>query len=250
MESLPEYGDLGWQNSYDFGKILKGKNIPIDYIAPNTISHQYVPGKGRGMIATRDIFPQEVLIIDHMIYGHESLENMTEGIVYGENTSTHLVEPGNKMKLISKFLKLLKFDGLLVKKLLLLESRSYFELESNNKLPLIQDLEWMGYRSLDYTLSPFLPQTPMEMGVDAGQITFKLIESILNINEFGWADNNSKLNSGAGLGLRLCLFNHEDDAGCKRIAIGDAVVLISKRQIKKGEEISILYGDNVAKWGL
>ena len=52
--------------------------------------------------------------------------------------------------------------------------------------------------------------------------------------------------------LRVCLFNHSGVPNCEGLSIGDALAIFSVRDIKKGEELTILYdteGGSHSRWG-
>lgn len=51
--------------------------------------------------------------------------------------------------------------------------------------------------------------------------------------------------------LRVCLFNHSEVPNCEGLPIGEALVIFSVREIKKGEELTILYdteGGSHSRW--
>ena len=249
LECLPQFDDLGWTKTYSIG--VKGNNLPIDYIAPDAMVHKYVFGKGRGLVANRDIYQQEVLIVDRMIKSIKGEDYNEKGFVFAMNTKTRIIETEQQAKLISKFLGLVKHNGLLAKKLLQLESRKHHMIFDDNQLPLIDNLEEMGHRALSYEIPPFLPQTPKQAKVDIGKLTFKFVEAVIGINEFGW-EGGSKIptigQKGKSLMTRVSLFNHDFEPNCRVFAMGDAMVVVSQKTIKKGEELTILYGEDVTKW--
>ena len=249
LECLPQFDDLGWTKTYSIG--VNGNNLPIDYIAPDAMVHKYVFGRGRGLVANRDIYQQEVLIVDRMIKCIKGEEYKENGFVFAMNTKTRIIETEQQAKLISKFLVLVKHNGLLAKKLLQLESRKHHMLFNGNQLPLIDNLQEMGHRALSYEIPPFLPQTPKQAKVDVGKLTFKFVEGVIGINEFGWEDGSDMPTigqKGKSLMTRVSLLNHDFKPNCRLFAMGDAMVVVSQCTIKKGEELTIQYGEDVTKW--
>eukprot|EP00111_Clytia_hemisphaerica_P006070 TCONS_00017591-protein len=135
LECLPQFANIGWKPTYTVG--LEGKNLPIDYCVSEAMEHGFIPGRGRGLIARRDIFEHEVLIVDRMICSKRGDHGAEDGVVFSMNTKTHVVEYQQKRKLVTKILELSKYDGSFAKKLLCLENQprqAIFE-----KLPLISD---------------------------------------------------------------------------------------------------------------
>ena len=247
LECLPQFEDLGWEKTYSIG--VEGNNLPIDYIAPDAMTHEYVFGKGRGLVASRDIYPQEVLIIDRMIKSMKGEEYEEKGFILAMNSKTRKIEPEQRAKLISKFLVLVRHNGLLAKKLLQLEWRKHNLIFQREQLPLVDDLRWMGHRAMSFDIPPFLPQTPKQVKVDIGKVTFKFVEGVIGINEFGWEPGQQMLgHEGESLMTRISLFNHAFEPNCRLFAMGDAMVVVSQREIKKGQELTLKYGEDVTKW--
>ena len=258
LECLPQFEDVGWDKTYSIGVEDKGgkNDLPIDYVALDALRHVYVPGKGRGLVACRDIHAQEVLVIDRMVLKCTKGDmNEDKGFVLSMNTKTRLIEPEQRAKLISRLLRLVKHNGLLAKKLLLMEWRKHHRIFKDKPLPLVEDLQWMGHRAMSFDLGPFLPQTPSQVGVDVGKVTFKFVEGLIGINEFGWHTSDSKVSNDAFFGqkgvsvmTRVSLLNHDFNANCRHFAMGDCMVVVAQRDIKEGQELTLKYGEDVNKW--
>ena len=150
-ESLVSFGEEQMAPEEILGALLKGaheieegnfklkENLPNDFIESNSIKHQYVDGKGRGLVACRDILPHKLLMIDRAI--SFNLKNE----IFLLNFSEKEADWDEDSKLCSILLNLAKHDGLLVQKLLLLENRRLAIDQSSDEqlLPLIENLQ--GY---------------------------------------------------------------------------------------------------------
>jgi len=229
-------------NEAEKGNFELKENLPNDFIQRNAIEHRYVDGKGRGLVAARDILPNELLMIDRSIH----YESNNEMLLL--NYSKKEVDVNGKLELCSDLLNIAKHDGLLVKKLLLLEHRrAVIDQNSDEQLPLIDDLHWMGYRAISFLIPPFLPQTPLQVGVDSGLFTFKRVESVLKTNVFAFKKRDHIINKITTLMLRVSLFNHRSPPNCIHMCSGNAMAIFSREHIRKGEELFIDYGEGYGK---
>jgi len=225
---------LEMQDSFKVREVLKNENIQIDYLAPRTIRHDHITGKGRALIATRDISNGELLLVDHMIYIQSSS---------GESASALDFKIDDSNELSERLMKLTRYDGLLARKFLLLETKKKIPATADQRLPLVTDLEWFGYRSFSYLIPPFLPQTPYELRIEDGAVSCDLIRRLLDTNVFGWGEQpDGNTYKAKVFMLRMRLFNHSDNPNCTNQLVGDAAVVYAARAIKKGEELCINYG--------
>eukprot|EP00111_Clytia_hemisphaerica_P003629 TCONS_00010354-protein len=220
------------------------ENIDIDYIAKDLLRNVYIDGKGRGLVATSKIKAGTLLVVDHMIYSNFKFDRM-------EFTQSH--EVGKKVNfadrnsLISKLLNLFQYDGLLGRKFQMLYHQRYLE-SDHHSLPLIEDLPGFAYRSLSPNLSPFLPQTPSEVGVDTTRLTRGYIQSVLDANVFRWGIEAEygglKEQEGTALLLRISLFNHDVNPNCVQSLIGETLAVFALRDIDKGDELTLFYSQS------
>jgi len=212
-----------------------GKELINSFIERNAIKHQYVAGKGRSLVAAGDIQQNKLLIIDQPLNYKFTKE---------ECSSTAL------FKLAYKLIHRAKQDGLLAKKLLLLEySRATIHKDSDeHDLPLIDDLHWMGYRSFSFQIPPFLPQTPLQVGVDSEVLTLERVLGVLDTNTFVINDIEEHNSMTIHLMLRTSLLNHSNKPNCTKVNSGSGeAMLFSSTFIKKGEELFIDYGEGYWK---
>ena len=220
--------------------------VPSDYLCPDIMEHCYISGKGRGLRAKRGIFKGEVLVVDHPIVSQTNKSSF--GLFF--DTSREIVHSSSQRDLGNTLIRLVKYNGLLAKKLLLLDRKR--DGSKADDLPLISDLDWMAYRKLSYDVPPFLPQTPEEAGVDKSLLTPELFNNVIFKNCFEWGVLEEKMDRGTALTLRISLFNHDDDPNCAHFPLGDVFIIMANKDIQKEEELTIKYNerDKMAQWGL
>lgn len=235
--------------------VTKNSEIPGDFLQPNTIEHCYIECKGRGLKAKREIQQDEIILIDHPICSPfvkgptSSSEAVDEIASFYLDDSKKISLSKSTLSLEKHILSLIVFDGLLAKKILLLETKKFEFItevtEESTELPLV-DLDWMAYRKLCHHIPPFLPQTPEEVGVDIGRLTDSFVNDVI-------ANNSIQHRSRPALFLRLSLVNHDMDANCICLQIADCKLFIAVKDIPEGEELTMTYSENpkvLANWGL
>ncbi|XP_065062307.1 uncharacterized protein LOC135689112 [Rhopilema esculentum] len=268
LARLAAMGDLSLLNLYDgrnnsyrvvanalnksFPKTLEAAEansnvkVPSDYLCPDTMEHCYISGKGRGLRAKRGILKGELLVVDHPIVSQKNKSSFDVSI----DTSRDIAASSSQRNLENKLIRLVKYNGLLAKKILLLDRKR--DGSKADDLPLISDLDWMANRKLSYDVPPFLPQTPEEAGVDKSLLTPELFNNVIFNNCFAWGVLEEEMDRGTALTLRISLFNHDDDPNCTHFPIGDAFTIMAIKDIQKEEELTIKYNerDEMARWGL
>ena len=253
------YGKSFSENLKEFA----GVEICGDYVNSQLLEHRYIEGKGRGLIAQRNIKPGELILVDHPI----SIGGFT---VNGENEQIHSqsfqlttmhdknrsIKSKSHYHLLSKILQLISWDGILARKLSLLEYRGKIN-PNDEKIPLI-DLKEMAYQRLSYEVLPFMSQNPSIVGFNTEKLSKNFIDNILEINTFDWGGfTECSLMRGSALFLRISLFNHSAVPNCDTLPVGDADAVFCATDIEKGEELTLHYfaggGKNkinsFAKWG-
>ncbi|XP_065062258.1 uncharacterized protein LOC135689070 [Rhopilema esculentum] len=219
--------------------------VPSDYLCPDTMEHCYISGKGRGLRAKRGIFKGELLVVDHPIVSQGTKSSSSAIFVDESRQQCYFA---SEINLESKLVSLVKYNGLLAKKLLLLDRKR--DGTKADDLPLISDLEWMAYRKLNDDVPPFLPQTPEEAGVDKSLLTPDIIRNVISNNCFKWGWQEERIPKEVALALTVSFFNHDDDPNCSQFPVGDALTIVAVEDIQKGEELTIMYRkrDEMAKW--
>ena len=258
------------QNYFVYGKSFSeilnefaGVEICGDYVNSQLLEHRYIEGKGRGLIALRNIKPGELILVDHPISIGDFTVNGKNEQIHSQSiqlTTMHAKNRSVKKKshyqLLSKILQLISLDGILARKLSLLEYRGKIN-PSDEKIPLI-DLKEMEYQRLSYEVLPFMSQNPSIIGFNTEKLSKSFIENILEINAFDWGDfTECKWLRGSALFLRISLFNHSAVPNCDTLTIGDAMAVFCATDIEKGEELTLHYlagcdksqKNSFAKWG-
>ena len=253
------YGKSFSENLKEFASV----EICGDYVNSQLLEHRYIEGKGRGLIAQRNIKPGELILVDHPI----SIGGFT---VNGENEQIHSqsfqlttmhdknrsIKSKSHYHLLSKILQLISWDGILARKLSLLEYRGKIN-PNDEKIPLI-DLKEMAYQRLSYEVLPFMSQNPSIVGFNTEKLSKNFIDYILEINTFDWGGfTECSLMRGSALFSRISLFNHSAVPNCETLPVGDAMAVFCATDIEKGEELTLHYlagGDkskrnSFAKWG-
>ena len=223
-----------------------------DFTKMNSLKHVFVPGKGRGIIATKNIKQNELVLVDHPIQVMGSGDYMQ--IVLNINAKTKKMDTKSSLDLVSKLHALIKYDGLLARKLLSLDPGSNKDEET--KLELV-DLECMGYHQLSTQgIYPFFPQFPnfvtFYAGKDISMLNHTFVDGIVRNNSFQWApwvfDQNK---SGSCLPLRASLFNHSSTPNCIYVPLKDSMAVFAITAINAGDELTIRYRDkDLTHWGI
>ena len=234
--------------------ITKDVQVPGDFVHPNTIKHAYVTGKGRGVIAQRFIKCGELILIDHPIQSPTSkiLDNC---VSLDRDINSSISAITSQIDLKKTILALIRYDGLLAKKLSLLETKKCQSIseEINKDQSLLIDLDWIGYHNLCHHISPFLPQTPKEVGVDIGYLTEGFVKKVVEKNCFSCPVTDKSVHQLSSLYLNVSLFNHDKFPNCGHVNIGNAKVVQAIRDIYEGEELTISYGEGEIlqlRWGI
>ena len=245
-------------------KEFAGVEICGDYVNSQLLEHRYIEGKGRGLITRRNIKAGELILVDHPLsIGGFTVNGKNEQIhsqsfqlttMHAKNRS---IKKKSHYQLLSKILQLIRLDGILAKKLSLLEYRGKIN-PNDEKIPLI-DLKEMAYQRLSHEVLPFMSQNPSIVGFNTDKLSKSFIENILEINAFDWGDfTECSLLRGSALFLRISLFNHSAVPNCDTLPVGDAMAVFCATDIKKDEELTLHYlaggdeskGNSFAKWGL
>lgn len=215
-----------------------------DFTKQEKMEHVYIRGKGRGILALRDIKEGEVLLIDHPVVGKGTDPCETKTFRRAFNFNRNVAISDGELKLTTALLSLVKHDGLLMKKLLCLEHNPNVSSHTSS-LPLV-DLEQFSYRHLDETVPPFLCQTNEVLGNDTNAINQVVIENIVSVNTFahGSIDSIDDFCNGSALCMRISLFNHDDEFNCRVLPFADSLVLFAIKDIPEGIELTIFYNDN------
>ena len=225
----------------DYLKSVAEKGIPGDFVNTDVLEHAYIKRKGRGMRAISDITEGELLVLDHPVAlgstdaDGKGNDGFSFTAVLNFNNDSSMLK--SECELANRILHLINFNGLLTKKLMLLKTRRKFSYDE--KLSLV-DLKWMAYQNLSFEVLPFLPQHPRIVGCDTDKISPSLVRDIIKVNAFGWGSTpKHELEKEVALFLRLSLFNHDDESNCCYARVGDSIAVLSKRNIKKNEELTI-----------
>ena len=159
---------------------------------------------------------------------------------YTLNATTKECSIKPKLGLVTKILSLIEHDGLLGKKLLLLDAGG--KLEDHKMLDLI-NLESMAYWGLSLDVLPFLAQTPDLLDCNIIQLSEKFVRNVVNLNMFGSILSENS----CSLCLRVSLFNHSYKPNCFQINLGDSMAVFALCDIEKGDELTIAYVNDAEK---
>ena len=230
--------------------LIESASVEIrgDYINSRLVEHRYIEGKGRGVVAMKDIKKGKLILVDHPVsvggitsINENECEMWRDHDIHAKNRK---IRGEQFYQLVSKILQIVNFDRVLAKKLTLLEYRGKVGV-TDDKIPLA-DLKEMGYQNLSYDVLPFISQNQDVSCSNTDKISKSFVEKVVEINAFqGKYSAELKLLRIYALFLRISLFNHSSIPNCTRMAIGDAMAVFSATDIKKGEELTILYlGDD------
>ena len=227
----------------DYLKTAAGKEIPGDFVNTKVLEYAYIKHKGPGFRAISDISIGEVLVLDHPValssFDAEAKEDDEFSITAVMNSKNTMLK--SQLELAKRILHLIKFDGLLTKKLMLLKTLQ--KISDDEKLPTV-DIKWMAHQNLSFEVLPFLPQHPRIVGCDNKKLTSSHVRDLIKVNGFGLGSTpKCKMAKRVALYLRLSLFNHDDKYNCFHVRVGDSIAVISNRDIKKHEELTIRYID-------
>ena len=223
----------------------KSNCLVSDFILADALEHTFVEGKGRGILATRNIKSGELILVDHPIACRGINPLDTNAHACSRNFKTRLEHNSGHVNLIAKLLNLVKHDAILTKKLMCLESRS------NGEIPLVRDLSLFGYRQLSFDVLPFLTQSHDHVSVEDREIVDdSFVKNLLDVNAFEHdVVDKDAFSRGRALCLRVSLFNHDELFNCRVLPFGESVVLFAIKEIPKGSELTICYSNDGAKWG-
>ena len=239
IELMKKFTEVSKQRSALDGIMsIKDEVVPTDFLNANAMQHVFITGKGRGLVAARDIRHSELLLVDHPVIN----DTKNPSISITSNATTKIITEKDESGLIRKILSLIEYDGLLGKKLLLLDTRG--KIEDCKILDLI-DLDSMAYWNLSLDVLPFLAQTPKVLGCDIGQLSEAFVHKVVSINRIGLG--LSKSEKASGLCLQISLFNHSDEPNCFQIKLGDSMAVFTRCDIQKGSELTIAYLDDAVK---
>ena len=87
----------------------------------------------------------------------------------------------SQLEIAKRILHLIKFDGILTKKLMLLQVLQ--KISHDEKLPTV-DLKWMAHQNLSFEILPFLPQHPRTVGCDIKKLTSSHVRDLIKVNGF------------------------------------------------------------------
>ena len=221
-------------------KTTATKEIPGDFVNTEVLEYAYIKHKGPGVRAISDIAAGEVLLLDHPFalssFEAEARKDDDEfTAIMNFNNNSSMVKP--QLELAKSILNLIKFDGLLTKKLMLLKTLQ--KISHDEKLPTI-DLKWMARQNLSFEVLPFLPQHPRIVGFNIKKLTSSHVRDLIEVNGFRWGSTaKHKISTKVALYLRLNLFNHNDKYNCYHVRVGDSTAVISNGDFKKYEELAI-----------
>ena len=166
--------------------LKKFSNVEIagDYVNTDLLHHSYVPGKGRGLLAQKNIKEGELILVDHPVSlktsdAKNKMELLQSQTVI-RNHEKRYINTGYHYELASMILNIINFDRILAKKLLVLESR-VDRIDTNEEIPLI-NLRDMAYYNLSYEVLPFMPQSVGIVDCDINKLSSSFIHNILKIN--------------------------------------------------------------------
>ena len=225
----------------DYLKTAATKEIPGDFVNTEVLEYAYIKNKGPGFRAISDIAAGEVLVLDHPFalssFEAEAKEDDEFSITAFMNLTNNSSMVKSQLELAKRILHLIKFDGILAKKLMLLQVLQ--KISHDEKLPTV-DLKWMAHQNLSFEILPFLPQHPRTVGCDIKKLTSSHVRDLIKVNGFECGGTSKhKIEKRIALYLRLSLFNHDDKYNCYHVLVGDSTAVISNRDIKKYEELTI-----------
>ena len=225
----------------DYLNTATEKEIPGDFVNTDMLEHAYIKHKDRGMRAISDIIAGELLVLDHPV-ALSSISADAKGddefslaaVLNFNNDSSTLK---SECELANRILHLINFDGLLAKKLILLKTGR--KAIHDERLPLV-DLKWMAHQNLSFEVLPFLPQYPRIVGCDTDKVSPTFVRDLIKVNTFDWGGTpKHELVKEKALFLLLSLFNHDGESNCCYARVGNSIAILSKKNIKKNEELKI-----------
>ena len=225
----------------DYLSTATEKEIPGDFVNTDMLEHAYIKHKDRGMRAISDIIAGELLVLDHPV-ALSSISADAKGddefslaaVLNFNNDSSTLK---SECELANRILHLINFDGLLAKKLILLKTGR--KAIHDERLPLV-DLKWMAHQNLSFEVLPFLPQYPRIVGCDTDKVSPTFVRDLIKVNTFDWGGTpKHELVKEKALFLLLSLFNHDGESNCCYARVGNSIAILSKKNIKKNEELKI-----------
>jgi tetratricopeptide (TPR) repeat protein len=193
-----------------------------DYLGPLQLVR--IPGKGRGMVVTKDVMPGELLMVCNPLVAAETTlfprimqRTNVEGAM---GLAAHHVGPSVPMLPI--VYDLAKHDADFLRRVSLLWSA---EKEKTDELPLINDVSELhvrdGAASSDDEVSLY----------DAEHLQITMLRNMLGSQSRG------------GLYLAYSFLNHACVSNTTHLMLGKCMVLRASQKIKKGGEVFVQYKD-------
>lgn len=213
--------------------ILEGQ-VPNEYVS-DAIEYFFSRKERHGIKAKRHLSQGEVILVDRIIACADNTLTEEDVTLVTLNSNSRVMTMGNAgADFKNMMLRRLKYDGLMGKKLLFLEE----SLTDENRT--IIDLSGMGYQSLSRDISPFLPQSPIEVGLERMQFSTDFMEDrIIEKHCFTWIVDDKDSSIKCGLPLRLSLIRKHNFPNCAVIPAKESFVLLVINDVKEGEELTV-----------